>query len=112
MDTFPSTLLPSEIKALEKEYNTDIIVFENEYEQRFANTYTGKQRFTFRWNAITPAEKSSLQTFFDNQLGRYKKWTITDSRIGTVQLRFDADKIKFSSIKQKAFNAEIKVVTC
>lgn len=109
------TVIPSEIKDLETEYSTEIIKFENEYEQRFANSHTGVKHFLFKWNSLTPDERTSLQSFFDDQLGMFRQWDLTDSRLGSTDityLRFNSDKIKFEPIKHKVFNAEIKVTTC
>jgi len=103
---------PSEINNLEAECKTEIIEYENGYEQRFKLMHKSRKRFVFRWNAISKAERTSLQEFFNDQLGMLRSWDFEDSRLnGSFQFRFDSDSIMFESIKHKAFNAEIKVIT-
>jgi len=113
MDTL--TISPSEIDKLETSFNTTVFSNDSMVERRTANRRISKKSFTFRWSLLTSEERTSLQSFFELQGGKFKRWVFTDTRLGTsdpVYLRFDSDSIMFESIKHKAFNAEIKVTTC
>jgi hypothetical protein len=112
-DVFPGDIIPHVIKDLSTMYDTEVVVFENKAEQRFANDHTGQKSWIFEWKLLSPTNYALLQTFFDNQLGKFREWTITDTRMGGAQTcRFNADKLKVSPVKHKAFNISIEVVTC
>ena len=112
-DVFPSAVIPHIIKDLSSAYDTTVVVFENKAEQRFANDHTGQKGWMFEWKLLSPTDLATLQTFFDNQLGKFREWTITDTRMGGTQTcRFNRDKLKIDPIKHKAFNVSIEVVTC
>lgn len=109
-DTMSADLLPDIIARYKDSHKTDILVASSGHEQRLNRWYASKRMWRFTWLS-TQAIHTSLNTFFNNQGGMFKKWLITDSRIGTlVSVRFDSDDFEVTPIKWKMFRIEIDVI--
>ena len=115
MDSFPSDIAPHQITSLDAEFETTIVKFENNCEQRFSSDFTGTDFFRFRWNLLSAAKLTTLRNFFKAQNGEFKQWLFTDPRINNgaaVTLRFNDKRLRVTPIKFKGFNVEVEVRTC
>jgi len=106
------TLMPHKITAKKNAFSTKIVEFENGVEQRFMNWRTPKKNYELSWNLLSKEQYESLEGFFDSQGGCLKKWTITDSRLGVINVRFAKDSLDSKLVRGIYYNVTTEVITC
>mgnify|MGYP005848606993 CR=1 FL=1 len=114
MGTFNVAYKPHKITKINQKFNTTIVSFENQREQRFGNASLPKLRWKFQWSNISKEFLDYLQGFHAAHMGAFKAWQITDSRLGAgaVTLRFSSDEFDAVPIKFMTFNLSLEVETC
>ena len=113
MDNFPSGILPDRVSRLEPSWNTTIVEYENGAETRFDNRHLATYNYMFEWKMLNSTDLDTLIDFFNDQSGAYRKWKITDTRIGTnVEMRFFKDKLTIQKVNAYFSNVSIEVKTC
>ena len=97
MATFPS-INPSYSVTEIPSFNTKIIGYGNQIEQRIAINSIANKIYRLQWNILTPAEKDTLYNFFVARLGSYDSFTWTnviDSVSHTVRFKEDSANFEY-----------------
>jgi hypothetical protein len=118
---FPSSILPHRITQVGSVFTTEIIKFENGTEQRFSRDNLGRIKYRFEWNAMSLAEFTTLQNYFNGCRGKYLSFDYMDSgyagqgeRLGpdSIEMRFDSDALTGDKINHHYVNVSVEVITC
>lgn len=108
MDTYPKK--PNAIEDTTIEFKTDVVKFGRGYEQRSAAWLKGKKAFTLRHMNLTLAERSLLESFFEDREGGLKPfWFVNHNNGVTYQCVFAEDKLTFTHNNAKSFNLTVKI---
>lgn len=107
-------LKPDKIVAIEDEFKTQIVEFENKSHQKMARWSSPRSKYKLQWTMADSTKLALIRAFFTARLGRYGNWTINDARIGSgdILVEFATDKLKVDPVKFVYFNIEAEIQTC